>query len=960
MKRSIIFLLGLIATVRVVAQSPIKAVTPFTGMDYVRLVIATDSKPTTQYKVVITGTQDHKVLWQGPVTPTPINTPGINQVSYTIKNLKPHLWTPADPYLYEINVQQLSGNKVIGEVKDRLGFRSITSQNGHIMLNGKPIFLRGIAINPPGRGIPGELEQSRQFALDYVKYMKSINVNIIRIPNTENWYNVCDELGMMVFGGNYSGTVDGEKPPVNYDKAVNWYEQKEFSLIAHHPSLMIYAMTNETPYAGSEVPAWEKFLSYAADKLKQWDETRLYIANAGYGYGKAGDICDIHRYWGWYYSSPFTFLHIRYNADLVPFPKKMPQPITFTECVGNYTGPDGRYNLNPAHKNPSSQLAWTGHEREDLQAHLADEHQTLTFRNATELFRQLRVINPELSGLFPFTILFYNWDTITKFDDMKPKPVTEQVRLSYQPILLSWECWTPHVYAGTTVKTIAHVINDDNEFNDLINSTMVYQLFDKTKTAVLTDSIKLQTIPYYGSIEKQVDLKLPQNLVSGNYTLRGKIMRNGKQISENYFNFFVADPQFTAGSITEKANLQLYDPNGKTAAALKKLNVNFNSLISLQNLTANSTLIIGENDADNNINQNAAVIKDFVSKGGRVITMRQDSIHTPNLNAMLDTKLTNSNIDIDNPVYPVSSIYPRNGYYVNPERPDNPVFAGITRENLKVWSDYTNWNESQKGFPAIYPVTDGFSLQNRDDLAHTTILGNYSSGLESIVLAEQFSGKGSVMLCGFDLVNRAGLDPVADKLLLNMVNYASSSTPHNQYQLITAPITWGEYETEKGIVTDIYSGFLVNSTPRLTPEFAKKGITISKEGYQIAGNSSVTFNTRPGLQYVANGRRPFGPYEQTFGGKPSLGSKPSPEGVGKFWCRIPEGQNICSTVVWNPSPEALELRIKINNQSEISRQIPAGEKITVSCPVDSTNVGMIYTGDRRLVILETAFKKSNP
>jgi len=941
------------------AQNPIKGVTPFTGIDYVRLVITTDSKPAAQFKAVITSTQDHKVLWQGPIVPTSLNTPGVKQLGVTIKNLKPHLWTPSDPYLYEISVQQISGGKVAGEVKDRLGFRSVTSQNGHIMLNGKPIFLRGIAINPPGRGIPGELEQSREFALDYVKYMKSINVNIIRIPNAENWYNVCDELGMMVFGGNYSGTVDGEKPPVNYDKAVNWYEQKEFAMIVHHPSLMIYAMTNETPFAGAEAPVWEKFLSYAADKLKQWDETRLYIANAGYGYGKAGDICDIHRYWGWYYSSPFTFLHIRYNEDIVPFPKKVPQPITFTECVGNYTGPDGRYNLNPAHKNPSSQLAWTGHEREDLQAHLADEHQTLTFRNASELFRQLRPVNPELSGLFPFTILFYNWDTINKFADMKPKPVTEQVRLSYQPILLSWECWTPHVYAGTAVKTIAHVINDDNEFNDLTNSTLVYQLLDKTKTAVVTDSVKLQPVPYYGSIEKPVDIKLPANLVSGDYTLRGRIVRNGKQVSENYFNFFVADAQFTSGSISTKTNLWVYDPNGKTENSLKKLGIAFNNLSSLQNITTGGTLVIGENAADNNLKQNGPAIKDFVSNGGHVLAMRQDSIHLPNLNALLDTRITNNAIDIDNPVYPVSGIYPRNGYYVNPERPDHPVFAGITRENLKVWSDYTNWNETQKGFPAIYPVTDGFTLQNKDDVGHTTILGNYASGLESIALAEQFSGKGSVLLCGFDLVNRTGLDPVADKLLLNMVNYTSSSTGHDQFQLITAPIIWGEYETEKGIVNDINSGFLVNSTARLTPEFAKKGVTINKEGYQIAGSSSVTFNTRPGLQYVANGRRPFGPYEQTFGGKPSLGSKPAAMGIGKFWCRIPEGQNRCSTVAWNPADEPLELKIKINNLPEITKQIPAGEKITIECPVDATDVSMTYAGDRRLVILETAFKKTD-
>jgi beta-galactosidase len=822
MKQSILTFFSLAIVAQSFAQTPIKSFTPFAGMDYVRLVINTDAKPNTQFKAFITSSQDHKVLWQGPVTAAQLNTAGVKQLGLTIKNLTPHLWTPSDPFLYDIDLQEISGGKVVSQANDRMGFRSVTTQNGHIMLNGKPIFLRGIAINPPGRGIPSELEQSRAFAMDYVRFMKSINVNIIRIPNAENWYNVCDELGMMVFGGNYSGTVDGEKPPVNYDKAVNWYEQNEFSMIAHHPSLMVFAITNETPYSGKEVDAWEKFLSYTADKLKQWDETRIYIANAGYGYGKAGDLCDIHRYWGWYYSSPFTFLHIRYNEDIVPFPKKINQPVTFTECVENYTGPDGRYNLNPAHKNPSSQLAWTGHEREDLQAHLADEHQELTFRSASELFRQLRVVNPDLSGLFPFTILFYNWEGISKFADMKPKPVTDQVRLSYQPVLLSWECWTPHVYAGATVKTIIHIVNDDNEFNDLSNSTLIYQLLDKTKTAVYGDSLKLQTVPYYASVEKQVSISLPKNLVTGDYTLVGKIVKNGKRVSENYFKLFVADQQFTAGSISAKQDLLIYDPNGKTISSLKKLNLPFRETSSLQNIPAAVTLMIGENAADNGLVQNAAIVKDFVGKGGKLICLRQDSSHLLNLNSVLDAKITNETIDIDNPVYPVSGVYPRNGYYVNPERPDNPVFAGITRENLKVWSDYTNWDETQKGFPAIYPVTDGFTLQNKDDIGRVTVLGNYASGLESIALAEQFSGKGSVLLCGFDLANRTGIDPVADKLLLNIINYSAPAAVHDQYQLITAPIVWGEYETEKGIVTDITSGFLVNSTARLPRSLQKK------------------------------------------------------------------------------------------------------------------------------------------
>lgn len=957
-----------------IATTTPASITPFTGIDYVRIVF--DKKQvlsaSNTFKAIIKSQSDGKLLWEGNVIPTPAVNEGGNQLEVTIKNLKPILWTPNNPFLYEITLQQLSKGVLKSSLRERAGFRSFERRGGTLYLNGKPIFLRGIAINPPGRGIPTKLENSREFALDYVKFMKSINVNIIRIPDAEEWYDVCDELGMMVFGGNYAGSVaGGEKVsdqtkvgdetdggfPSDYDKGVEWYENKKLGLIAHHPSLMVYAMTNETPFAGKRAEPWEKFLSYSFDKLKKWDETRVYIANAGYGYGKTGDITDIHRYWGWYYNSPFTFLHIKDEAKINPYPSKH-QPITFTECVGNYTGPDGRYNLTPAHKNPSSQLAWTGHERQDLQAQLADYHQCFTFRQVTESFRQLRTVNTDLSGVFPFTILFYNWNTIKKFTDMKPKLVTDQVKISYQPVLLSWECWTPNVFAGAIIKPIAHIINDDNDFNDLTDAKLVYELRDKAQTVVFADSTSLSTLPYYATATKTLEIKLPGNLITGKYELQGKIISKAEIVSHNFYTFFVADNNFTDALPSNPATVLLYDKEGATKKSLAGLKVKFTEVSSFDNIASNNFLIIGENSADQFVGSNKADIKKFVASGGRILCLRQDSVHLQNVNLLLTNPVANNNIDIDDPVYPMSTKAPRNGYYVNAERPDHPVFDGISRDNLRVWSDYTNWDETQKGFPAIQPVTDGFTFLNKEDVANTAILADYSSGLQGIALAEQFQNKGSIIICGLDIVNRTGIDPVAARLFLNLINYSGTTSGHECFQLITSPIIWGEYETEKGVVTDIYSGFLVNSTPRVPADYLGKGIVVTKEGYQLAGGNRAGFNTRPGIQYVANGRRPFGPYTQSFGGQPSP-EKNTTKGIGKFWCRIPEGQNMATSVVWNPGKEPLLIKIKVNDLPEVSKTINAGDKVAVETAVNASNVNITYTGDRRLVILETAFSKKH-
>ncbi len=903
-----------------------------------------------KYSVRITDDKTGKELYSGNVQGEAV--PGDpSRLTFRVSGLTPQLWQPTAPVMYKVQFTTWSS----AEVKElRIGFRMFESRDGHILLNGKPIFLRGIAINPPSRGIPDSVERSRKFAEEYVRFMKSINVNIIRIPNDETWYNVCDELGMMVFGGNYSGTVDGEKPPKDYDSAIRWYETDAFAAIASHPSLMVYAMTNEVPFEGRVAQQWEKFLAFAYPKLHDWDDTRLYIANAGYGYGKSGDICDLHRYWGWYYCSPFNFINIRDNSKIIPFAKKV-QPITFTECVGNYTGPDGSYNLTPDHKNPGSQLNWTGHADWASQPSLADEHQSYTFKKATELFRRMRVINPELSGVFPFTILYYNWNNVQQFIDMDPKPVTKQARLSYQPLLVSWENWTTQVYAGTTLKPILHIVNDDNAFNDLqAGATLVYELRDAGDQAVSTGSIQLPAIPYYSTWQQQLSIPVPANAVAGNYRLLGKIIRDGKILSENEDPVFVGNKSIITSGTPVTRKILLYDPSGITAAALDKSGIRYQRIAAFQSIPAGASLIIGENGADAQLVKAATVLRQFIQRGGHVVCLRQDAEHFLNVNKISKAPFRNVTTELDVPSYPPPARPSRNGLNVNPERPEHPVFDGVRREELRVWSDYTNWTESKPGFPAVYPVTDGFVPDNKEDIGSIAVLANYGVALEGIAIAEVFDGKGSLLLTGLDLARRAGIDPIADRMLANMIRYAAGNEAHDNYVLITAPIVWGDYATEKGVLTGVNSGLMVHGVPRI-PDNSKSKITVTRIGNRFLG-AGGGFNTRPGIQYVAYGRRMFGPYNlRGFGNVPDPVDTTGNRGEGYFWCRIPAGKSVAHTTVWNQADEPLPVTIRINNDTPVTQLVPANQTVDVPVPVHTTSLKMWFKGDRRLVLLQTSF-----
>ncbi len=934
----------------------IKRLTSFTTQNSVKLEVTFNELPVdaTRYFIRIAADRSGKIVFEQDVKANSI-IKDEKKMIFLVTGLAVDKWFPATPHLYQLTFIKTNTDNKTEEQKQRIGFRFFESRNGHFYLNDKSIFLRGIAINPPARGIPDTVEKSRKFAEEYVRYMKSIHVNILRIPDNATWYEVCDELGMMVFGGNYSSTVMGEKPPKDYDKAVLWYKNEAYDMIASHPSLMIYAMTNEVPYEGEMGVQWEKFLSYAHAKLKDWDNTRLYIANPGYGYGKSGDICDLHRYWGWYYCSPFNFINLRDNAAIVPFPKKYLQPVTFTECVGNYTGPDGKYNLTPDHKNPGSQLNWTGHADWSDQARLADEHQSFTFKQATEMFRRLRVINPELSGVFPFTIMFYNWNNVERFVDMGPKPVTKQARLSYQPLLVSWENWQSQVYAGSTISPIVHIVNDDDDFNDLKNAKLVVEVQDNSGMVVITDTINLPSITYYSTWQKKVNMKLPKQLAMGNYQLVGKILVNAKRVSENYDKLFIGNKEWLTAATAPGQKILLYDPSGLTSSSFNKLGIVYRKISSFNSITASSLLVIGENAADDIFTKQSSLIKEFVKSGGRVLCLRQDAGHLLAVNKILGVPMKNVTTPLDVPAYPPPARPSRNGYYVNPERPDHPVFNGVRREQLRVWSDYTGWDASQKGFPAIYPVTDGYVPVDKKDIQHIAVLGNYGVGLEGITIAEIVDGKGSVLLCGLDLAGRTSIDPVADRMLINMVHYMADGQQHQLYPLITEPIVWGDYQSEKGVLTGVNSGLMVHAVPRV-PANIKSKISVTKEGNRFLGLTGG-FNTRPGVQYVAYGRRMYGPYYlRGFGNSPENSDTTTNVAEGYFWCSIPAGKTLSTTLVWNQADEPFVINVKVNDGKAVSKEIKAGETITVDCPVIGTNIKMHFSGDRRLVLLQTSFR----
>jgi hypothetical protein len=223
----------------------------------------------------------------------------------------PHLWTPADPYLYDLKVRLLSpSGDVVDEVTSYAGLRTIGIVNDaqnrpRIALNGKITFLHGpldqgywpdgIYTAPTDDALKFDLEQTKALGFNFVR--KHAKVEPAR------WYYWADKLGLLVWQDMPSLDVSLDIPtgpaPTPSARAQGHFE-KELSA-------MVEQLRNVTSIVGW-VPFNEGWGEYdtarIAKAVKAEDPTRLVIPNSGAnccksrGDSRVGDVFDDHTYVG--------------------------------------------------------------------------------------------------------------------------------------------------------------------------------------------------------------------------------------------------------------------------------------------------------------------------------------------------------------------------------------------------------------------------------------------------------------------------------------------------------------------------------------------------------------------------------------------------------------------------------------------------------------------------------------
>ena len=162
----------------------------------------------------------------------------------------PHLWSPNDPYRYEVKAELKEAGKTIDHQTVHYGIRSFSfdTENGFV-LNGKRVLLNGACVHHDD-GLVGAMAFD-DAEIRKVHLMKEAGFNLIRTshnPTTRAFLDACDSIGMLVIGEAFDGWRT-QKNPYDYSTLIDsCYREDIHAMVLrdrNHPSIISWSIGNE-------------------------------------------------------------------------------------------------------------------------------------------------------------------------------------------------------------------------------------------------------------------------------------------------------------------------------------------------------------------------------------------------------------------------------------------------------------------------------------------------------------------------------------------------------------------------------------------------------------------------------------------------------------------------------------------------------------------------------------------
>jgi beta-glucuronidase len=243
------------------------------------------------------------------------------------------LWSGEHPKRYSVEIIAAGD-----QVEEKIGFRSITTQGADILLNGKPIFLRGISIHEQAPERPGRATNDAD-AKKLLGWAKELGCNFVRLahyPHNPHTVRVAEEMGLLVWSEvPVYWTIQWENADTyaNAERQITEMVQRD----KNRAAIILWSVSNETPIS----EARNQFLRRLIATVRGLDPTRLLTAALERHYapdqrthivddplGQDLDVLGVNQYVGWYDGLPP-------KCDAVAWDVRYEKPLVFSELGGD-------------------------------------------------------------------------------------------------------------------------------------------------------------------------------------------------------------------------------------------------------------------------------------------------------------------------------------------------------------------------------------------------------------------------------------------------------------------------------------------------------------------------------------------------------------------------------------------------------------------------------------------------
>ena len=245
---------------------------------------------------------------------------------------EPILWNAEVPELYTLLVSLFIDGELIQALSSKVGFRSISVRNGQMLVNGVPVWIKGVNRHEilPDRGRAITVESM----IRDIELMKQNNINAVRTshyPNQPVWYALCDKYGLYVMDEANIESHEFWEKDIRLGDDPNWTEamvDRAVSMVErdkNHPSVIMWSLGNEA--------GWGANFDTMAMEIVKLDNSRLIHYESKSPWEQREELLSRYDIIAGMYLSTEQIVHQTLQDSTRPF-----LLVEYAHSMGNSTG----------------------------------------------------------------------------------------------------------------------------------------------------------------------------------------------------------------------------------------------------------------------------------------------------------------------------------------------------------------------------------------------------------------------------------------------------------------------------------------------------------------------------------------------------------------------------------------------------------------------------------------------